>query len=343
MKKRRTFCLLVVFCAFAGLIFTHSASAKTIQTATKVIISPASAMVVSGKNQAFTATVYDQNNKKMSGVALTWSLTSTVAGCAVSQTGTLKTTAGVTPLGPHTGLVQAEVKGTSLSAQATVNVLQMPFAGGVFIGTHSCTENCSNGTNESPLAIDAASSSFKAVSIDADDGTAEQFAGTVNKDGEVGAAFTSSSGNKVTILGQITFGPTGLATGVSGTWTANDPSDSSQNESGAFTLSAVPAGSGEGPKIGTWTMPKHTPSSGALYAIFQANGEFVASAASTKGGSLKYTQFPGTWAEGGSVQFSTGGTDVTGGSGSCNAGATSCNGVLDDNSTQVGKWKLGGL
>ncbi len=342
MSKCRILLMPVVLCAFACVSFVHEdlTMAGTIHTPTKVVIRPASTTVVSGKDASFTATVYDQNNKKMSG-DLIWSLTSPVTGCTITQKGEFKTTAGTTPLGSYTNLVQVQVRGASVSGQATVSVLQMPFTGGVFIGTRECTLNCSYGADESPLAAIAAATTFKVLTIDGSDGSAEDFSGTIDKHGDVSAVFTSSDGRKVTVTCQITFGATGYATGINGTYASVVPNDPSENNSGVITLSAVSAASGAGPKIGSWSIPKSKPPTGAVYAIFDEGGAFVASAASNKGGTLKYTDFSGTWAPGGAVDFTiAGGNNVTGGSGTCNSHATACSGELYDNATGVGKWNL---
>jgi len=194
--------------------------------------------------QDFTATVYDQSNKKMSGVKLTWSLTSAVAGCSISSTGKFTTTAETTPLGTYTNLVQAQVTGADILGQATVSVLAMPFTGGVFIGTCQCTSNCDIGEDRSPLAIVATATTFKALTIDTVDGTAAQFSGTI-KDANVAATFTSPDGGQISISGSITFGATGIASGGTASW-----SQVGGSESGTVTLSAVSAHPGPAPKLG---------------------------------------------------------------------------------------------
>jgi hypothetical protein len=342
----------VVLCAFACVSFVHEAltMAET-HTPTKVVIHPASATVVSGRDASFTATVYDQNNRKMSGVGLTWSLTTPVSGCTITQNGIFKTTAGTTPLGPNSNLVQATVADdTSVFGQASVSVLQMPFTGGVFIGTRECTSgsSCPGGTtDQSPLAMVAAATTFTVLTIDSSDNSAQQFSGTItDKDGDVGisARFTTPDGHKTTITGQIAFDATGEATRINGTYTSVVTADPAKNNSGTFTLSAVSA-PGAGPKIGSWSIPKNEPPTGALYVIFDENGDFVATSASNKGGTLKYLPFSGIWAAGvtDGVTFTMSGKNATGGSGTCNSNATNCSGQLDDNSIEVGTWHLGDL
>jgi hypothetical protein len=336
MKKGSVFVTFVAACAFvcAGLVHEARAASRP----TKVVVSPPSATVVTGKSVSFTATVFDQNNKKMSGVKLTWSLTSTVAGCSIASNGKLTTTAGTTPLGTYTNLVKAKVTDAAVSGKASVSVLGMPFTGGMFIGTYQCTsKNCDNGEDQSHLAIVATATTFKALSIDGVDGAASQFSGTI-KDDNVSATFTSLGEGQISIIGTIKFGATGTASGIAAHW-----SQVGGSESGTATLSAVSAASGAGPKIGTWSAPGYTPSSGNVYAIFEHGGTLFGVAEGNVDGQLIYFPFSGFWAAPGSVSFGVDGYDLTGGYGTCNSKATSCAGLLSDNSTKAGTWRVGPL
>ena len=338
MKKGRVFVTFVAACAFVCAGFVHEARAAKSSTPAKVVVSPPSATVVTGKSVSFTATVFDQNNKKMTGVKLTWSLTSAVAGCSIASNGKFTTTAGTSPLGTYTNLVQAEVTDAAVSGQATVSVLGMPFTGGLFIGTYQCTSNnCDNGEDQSPIAIVATATTFKALSIDGIDGTATQFSGTI-KDDNIAATFTSLSEGQISMSGTITFGATGIASGITANW-----SQVGGTESGTATLSVVPAASGAGIKIGTWSAPGYIPSSGKVYAIFEDGGTLFGSAEGNVDGLLGYYWFSGGWAAPGSVSFGVDDFDLTGGYGTCNSEATSCAGQLTDNSTQAGTWRVGSL
>ena len=243
------------------------------------------------------------------------------------------------PLGSYPNLVQAEVTGTSVSGQASVSVLQMPFTGGLFIGTTQCTSDyCDDGEDQSPIAIVATATTFKALSIDGVEGTASQFSGTI-KDDNVAATFTSPGVGQISISGTITFGATGTASGITANWSLVGGS-----ESGTATLSAVSAASGAGPKIGTWSAPGYTPSSGNVYAIFDDGGTLFGAAEGNVDGQLWYFAFSGSWAAPGSVYFGVEFADVTGGYGTCNSKATSCAGLLSDNSgDKVGAWSVKAL
>ena len=182
-----------------------------------IVISPLSATVVVGKKVNFTATVYASNGKKISGVKLDWSLTSDV-GCSISQSGVLNAS-GATP-GTYSSLVKVAVDANSaISAEAQVNIIAKPFTGGVFIGTQECTDGC-EGAVPGELAIHATATSFKALELDGDGSSLQQFSGTIDKNGNVSATVNSNHG-PVHIIGSVTFSG-GIATGLSGTWSQSD-------------------------------------------------------------------------------------------------------------------------
>jgi len=101
--------------------------------------------------------------------------------------------------------------------------------------------------------------------------------------------------------------------------------------------------SGAGIKIGTWSAPGYIPSGGNVYAIFQDGGTLFGSAEGIVDGLLGCYPFSGFWAAPGSVSFGVDDADLTGGYGTCNSEATSCAGLLSDNSTQAGTWRVGPL
>ncbi len=340
MKQFKLVSIIMVICGFSILSFINEARA-TIPIATKIVIHPSSTALVTGKTGHFSATVYDQNNKNMSGVKLIWSLTSNVAGCAITQNGVFTSTAGTTPLGTYTGLVQAEATNTSVLATASVSILQGPFKGGMFIGTTDCTTGC-QGSNSSTIAIEATASAFKALGIDSEKGDSTPFRGSISKTGAVTASFTSHGGDVVAVTGNIEVDVTGNATGISGTFIDTDTSDPTQNRSGTFSF-ARSTTSGAGLKTGSWSNPTGSQKTGPLYAIFEDNGSFIGGAEHKDNGQLDFSVISGTsWVSDGAVDFTVpDGNGVTGGSGTCNSGAKQCSGELDGSTGKVGTWKLG--
>lgn len=302
----------------------------------QVVSSPKSAVVVAGKKVQFTATVYDSGNHKIKGVKLDWSLTSTVAGCAINQNGVLTVAKSTTPE-TYSDLVQVAVQtNPAILAQATVSILAEPFSGGVFIGTHECTAECNNGSNPGAFVIHAAGTTFNGLAFSDDDSSFQKFSGTIGKNGNVSAAFEGGGGHEIFITGSITF-TGGIATGISGTWT-----QPSKPQSGTWTTDAATV-PGAGPKIGTWSVPKQTPPSGSVAVIFNDDYTLSGIAMHKDNGKAEGSGFSGTWTSD-DISFTfSGGGSVTGGTGTYNPATKTGSGHLYNNTTKVGSWTISNM
>jgi hypothetical protein len=328
-------CILI--CAFICVSFVQEPGAMAKSpppVPTTVVISPKSAAVAWGKEVQFTATVYDSNNKKITGLKLDWTLNDTVsaggAPCSINKNGVL-TVPNSTSDDTITisNFVNVAVVGyPAISAQADVTILGQPFAGGVFIGTHECTNECTDGPDQGSLAVHATATTFHALILNGDGNPFQEFSGTIDKTGNVSAAFTSD-GHHVLISGVIT------ATGLSGTWTQPD-------ESGTWSVSET-AVVGAGPKIGHWYTPGQKESSGWLAVIFNPDNSLSGLADSSQNGQPAGTPFSGMWTSDDiSFTINNGGT-ATGGTGTYNPAKKTGSGDLLNGNTKVGTWSISDL
>jgi hypothetical protein len=300
--------------------------ASTSPVPASVVLSFDSASVALGKTVSFTAAVYDSSNRKLRGVKLDWSLTSTVTGCSIDQNGVL-TVAGGATVGTYANLVQAAVHANpSISDQAQVNIISTPFSGGVFVGSHDCTQGC---TDSGELAIHATATAFKALVVNSDN-TFQEFPGTIDKHGNL-SAVVNSHGDKSSLTGGVT------STGISGTWTNSDNSNS-----GTWTASAATV-TGAGPAVGTGSRPGKQGGSASLAVIFHDDFSLTGTAVHKDNGQLTGTAFSGTW-DSDNVVFTlsgnSGSDSVTGGSGTYYPAAKTASGELLNNTTKVGTWKV---
>ncbi len=329
-------CILI--CAFICVNFVEAPRAMAKSTPpvpTTVIISPQSAAVAWGKEVQFAATVYDSSNKKITGLKLDWTLNDTVNGadgapCTINKNGVLtvpNSASGATIT--IAGFVNVAVAGyPAISAQADVTILAQPFSGGVFIGTHECTNECSDGPDQGALAVHATATTFHAVALNGDDNPFQEFSGTIDKTGNVSAAFTSD-GHHVLISGSIT------ASGLSGTWTQPD-------QSGTWSVAETNV-VGAGPKIGTWHIPGQKPPSGSLGVIFNDDYTLSCIADSTQNGQPEGMAFSGMWTSDDiSFTINNGGA-ATGGTGTYNPAKKTGSGDLFNGNTKVGTWNISDL
>ena len=327
--------ICIVLCAFVcvSVIREVQAMAKTAPPVPDhVVVSPSVATVVVGKHVNFTAAVYDSKNKKIAGVKLVWCLAGNVSDCSIGQNGVLTVAVGATP-GTYSNLVKVAVEAnSSIFSEAQVNIANEPFSGGVFIGAHDCTEGCAD---SGELAIHATATTFKALSLEDDGSSFQEFTGTIDKNGKVSAAFTTSDGHQIFITGGVTFSG-GVATGLSGTWT-----QPGQSSSGTWTADAA-NDPGAGPKMGTWSTPGKTPPSGSLAAIFNDGYSFSCIAMSKDNGQLQGMGFSGTW-NSDNINFTISGGTVTEGNGKYSPGQKAASGNLYSGPTKVGTWKISDL
>ncbi len=338
--------ICIFICAFicVSIVQEPRAMARTAPPVpNSVVISPQSAAVAWGKEVQFTATVYDSSNKKITGLKLDWTLNDTVsaggASCSINKNGVLTVpNSSLDDTITISNFVKVAVASNpGIYAQADVIILGKPFSGGVFIGTEECTQGC---LDSGTLAIHGTATAFHALGVN-DDGSGflECTNGTIDKDGNLSAACTTSDSHHVFISGSIN------ASGLSGTWT--QPDNSSSGTWSAVATSVV----GAGPKIGTWKTPSvkpPSPTSGPLAVIFN-DGHTLTGIAMHKdnNGQLEGTGFFGNWASD-EISFTINdggdGGPATGGTGTYNpVKKTGSGDLLNSSNAKVGTWSISDL